>query len=962
MLKRPAIVLLAAFVACGAPAQTPAPKPPTPAPAIAPMPSVAPAPPIEPDDRPLPLWPDIKYGKLPNGLTYYVLKHAKPKTRALLWMAIDAGSVQEDDDQRGLAHFVEHMAFNGTKRFPANDLIKYLESVGTRFGADLNAHTWWDETVYKLEVPTDKPELVTTGLDILRDWASNITFDPKEVDKERGVVLEEWRLGRGAGMRLFDKHAKVQYKGSRYADRITIGLPEIIKGAPRDTLVRYYKDWYRPELMAVFAVGDFDAAAIEAEIKKRFGDLAGPAKPRSRTRGGVPTASGTRVSIETDREATGTSVTIANQIAKRSEASKRDFRRMLSENLYTSILSDRLSSLARKPNAPFMNAYASIGTSGGVRDVDAFTRGASAKDGKLEDALRLVLTEVVRIEKHGITATELERARINAVRRYEQMAETMATRESRSLVEEMIRNFYEGELMLGSAREKEIALEMLPTLTIADLERVGAAFGGEQNRVVVISAPEGKKLPGAARVLEIVNEVTKTTVTPWQDKVPTSGLMAKTPAPGKIKKESKIEKIGVTEWTLSNGVRVIVKPTDFEIDSVQISGSSPGGLAIASDKDYPVVRWASSIVGVGGVGEHDVETLDKVLTGKQARASTSIGETTESVSAGGSVKDIETILQLVHLRMTAPRKDDDAIAVWRANQREQLTNQQRSPDYRFGRDSQNALWKNHLRRKWSEPADLDKIDVNKAIAFYKNRFGDASDFTFVIVGAVELDKLRPLVETYLASLPAKGRKEKEKDLKIRKAAGVVKKTYQVGSEPKARVSIQMHGPYKWTRDHDRDMYILGQAMMQRLREVMREDKGGVYGVGAFGSLSRVPDQERSFSVSFGCDPARVNELVTTVFAEAERMTKDDFPVADLDRIKQTFLRAREVELRQNRFWVSWLSSAYRHGDDPTIVLDTEAVTKRMTPAMVKASAKRYLATKQYYQAVMLPEPSSAPTK
>ena len=604
-MKRALSLVLATLVGCGGGT----PKTTAPAPAqsdVAATPATgATATPADPDSAPLPLWSSLKKGKLSNGLTYYVLPHGKPEKRALLWLAVNAGSVQEDEDQRGLAHFVEHMAFNGTKRFPENQLIKYLESIGMRFGADLNAHTSWDETVYKLEVPSDNLDYIAKGLDVLRDWAGDVTFDPKEVEKERGVVKEEWRLGRGAGMRLFDKHAKVQYQGSRYANRITIGLPEILDKAPRDTLYRYYKDWYRPDMMAVIAVGDFDPAQMENEIKARFGDLAAPQKPRPRVNGGVPPAKGTRVSIETDREATNTTVTIQNLVAHRPEASKNDFRRILAEGLYSQILSERLASISRRPDAPFIGAGAGIGKV--VLDADGFSRFANVKQGKTEEALRALLTEVVRVEKHGITQSELERARTNTIRSYEQLVDTEATRDSRGFVEEITRNFFENEFIVGSKREKELALEILPTLTLAELNKLGTSFGGADGRVVLISGPDGKPLPAKERVLAIVDEVSKGTVDPWEDKTPTVALMDQAPKPGKITKESTVDKIGVTEWTLSNGVRVIVKPTDFEQDNVAISGFSPGGEATVSDKDNLNARWADSVADLGGVGQLDAE-------------------------------------------------------------------------------------------------------------------------------------------------------------------------------------------------------------------------------------------------------------------------------------------------------------------------------------------------------------------
>jgi zinc protease len=948
--------VLLALAACGG--SRPKPTAPAPGPTVAktaPTPAATPAVAPNPDAQPLPLWPEVHKGVLPNGLTYYIFKHGKPEKRALLWLAVNAGSVQEDDDQRGLAHFDEHMAFNGTKRYPKNQLIAYLESIGMRFGADLNAHTSWDETVFNLEVPTDKPELIGKGLDILRDWAHDVTYDPAEIgkqgtdDKERGVVLSEWRLGRGAGTRLFDKQAPVLFAGTRYADRITIGLPEIIKSAPPAALVRFYKDWYRPDLMAVIAVGDFDVPTVEKEIKARFGDIPVPGHERARPDGGVPPATGTRVSIE-----------ISNLVPHRPELSKLDYRRLIAEELYTSILDERLDILSRSADAPFISAGGSIGSL--VRTVDGFSRFATAKDGKVEDTLRALLREVTRLERFGVTQTELDRARANIKRFYEESADTESTHDSREFAEEITRNFMAQELMVGREAEKQLTLSLLPTITTADFDQIAKNFGGAANRVFLISGPEGKSLPTKERVLAIADEVAKEKLEPWQDKPPASSLMAKAPTPGKIVKEKTIPSIGVTVWTLSNGARVVVKPTDYEVDSVSIVGSSPGGDALAPDKELDDARFADDVVELGGVGNLDAVALSKVLAGKQVSVGTDIGETTEAIEAAGSVRDLETMMQLIYLRVTAPREDKQQFAVWQANAEEQLTNALRSPEVQFARDATAEEWKHALRRLPATADDIKKVDLDKAFAFYRNRFSDVSDFTFVIVGAVDLAKLRPLVETYLASLPGHGRKEHEKDLHLRKIAGVVKKEWKLGQEPKATVELDFNGPETWTRDKERDMAILGQVLSMRLRYVLREKLGGVYGVGASGFISRTPYQARTFTIRFGCRPERVNELIKATFDTIDELAKhgtdgleeDGKPFDYLSNIKETYLRTRETEMRKNAFWADWLERAYRYGDDPTLILDPSHVLARMTSKDVQAAAKHYLDAHRYFQAVLLP--------
>lgn len=944
--------ILAALTACGGGAK-PAARPPEPVVTAVAKPAT-PTPAGE--DAVLGLWPEVKHGTLANGLQYYVLKHGKPEKRAFLWLAVNAGSVLEDDDQRGLAHFDEHMAFNGTRRFPKAEIVNYLEKIGMRFGADLNARTGFDDTVYELEVPTDDAAFIAKGFDILHDWAGDVSYDPAEVDKERGVVKEEWRLGRGAGQRLFDKQAPVLFKGSRYAVRLPIGLPEILDKAPRDKLHKFYKDWYRPDLMAVIAVGDFDdVGAIEREIQARFGDLKNPATARPRIVAGVPKADGTRVSIETDRELPSSVVSVYNVLPHRPEASYKDFRRIAVEQVYQTILSDRFRVIARRPESPFVAAAAGIESQ--TREIDAFERRAQAKAGQVEATLESLFTEVLRVEQHGVTQSELERARAVLSRAYEQNAAEDATSDSRLFTEELTRNFFEAEFMIGRKAEHELTLKYLPTITLAEMNTLARSYGGADNRVILIAGPEGAKaaaLPSKERVLAIIDEVAKREIQPWQDKAVSAKLMEALPRPGKIVKETKIDAIKVTEWTLSNGARVIVKPTDFEADQVALLGSSPGGMATAKDKDFADARFADDLAAIGGAGAFDAEELQRVLAGKHVQARASIGETTEEVEASASARDLEAMFQLVHLELTQPRKDEQAISVWRTNFAEQLANRERVPEVQFELQSQDLLFKHHPRRRPPQPADITKVNADKALAFYKDRYGDATDFTFVIVGAFDPAQLRPLVETYLASLPAKGRKEKQKDLGIRKVGGVVKQAFHLGQEPKARVQLLFHANDSWTRDKDRDAFILGQVLSIRLREVLREDKGGVYGVSVGGGLTRSPYQERKFSISFGCDPTRVDELVKATLDEVAAVQANGIGDDYLEKVRQAFTREREVQLRNNAFWLGWLSKAYTFGDDPTLVLDPSKMLARMTPANVKAAAKRYLDPKQYFEPILLP--------
>jgi zinc protease len=900
----------------------------------------------------LPLWDRVKKGTLPNGLTYYVLPHAKPANRVYLWLAVNAGSVQEDDDQRGLAHFVEHMAFNGTERFEKHEIVDYLQKIGVDFGADLNAYTSFDQTVYQLQVPTDDPTFVGKGLDILRDWAGGISFDPEEVEKERGVVLEEWRLGRGAWARLFDEQAPVLFAGSRYADRLVIGLPDTLKTAPRDTLVRYYKDWYRPDLMAVIVVGDIDPATLEQEITSRFADLKGPEQPRERPRAEVPRADGTRISIETDKEMPQTSINIYNTFAHRPEASKSDYRRLIRDGLYHLMLNERFETLRQQPDAPFL--FAGSSTSDVVREVEGFSRFAAVKDGRVDEALEVLLAEVIRVERHGFTAPELERAAKQWLRGIQQAALEIDKRDGRELADEITRNYFEGELMIGRAAEAALAEELIPTITLEELNTLAREWGGDENRVIMIAGPEGLKAT-EAKVKEVVAAVGKRELEPWRDEVAGKELIARKPAPGTISAERTLDKVGVVEWTLSNGIKVVVKPTDFENDTFMMQGFSAGGTATASDADFPSARFASEVVGAGGAGEHSDAMLDKLLAGKVVNVYPWIGEVEEGINATGSAQDVEAIFQLVYLTMQQPRKDAQAFAVWKQQTLEWVANRRVDPGNAFWEDMGAVLSKDHPRRKPPEVADVEKVELDKALAFYQDRFGDAGDFTFVIVGNVDPEKLRPLVETYLGGLATAGRKEKEKDLGIKRPKGKTIKTIAKGIEPKAQVYLTFHGDQKWTRDDERDLGIFVEVLNLRLFEVLREDMGGVYGVGVWGGITRKPKQERTLTVQFGCAPENVDKLKKAVFDEIAALQKSGIGDDYLEKVRKGRVRQREVALRENWAWSGWLSQAYRHGDDLDVVLDLEADLARVSSARIKASAKKFADGKQYVLGVLTPE-------
>jgi zinc protease len=955
-MQRVLLLLLALLItAPGCGSSPPAPAAPDRA---APAASTTVTSPLGDDDKPLPIDSRVKKGKLENGLTYYILPHTKPEKRAQIWLAVNAGSVLEDDDQRGLAHFVEHMSFNGTRRFPKQALVDFVEKSGVRFGADLNAYTSFDETVYTLQVPTDKPEVVGKAMNVLRDWADGVTFDPEEVEKERGVVLEEWRLGRGASMRLFDKTAPVVFHGSKYAERLPIGKPDIIKNAPRDALVRFYHDWYRPDLMAVVAVGDFTTADIEGRIKAEFGSLAAPKSPRPRTVAKVPPHDKPLVTIESDPEMPRTSVSIMSKLPHRPEKTARDYRRAVEERLFNSMLNARLDELRRQPDAPFLSA--SSNSSAFVRDADVFQQSAQVREDGVLQGFGALLEEVLRVERHGFTKTELDRAKSQVLRQYQQGVKERDKRDGRVYAAEIVRNFLTEETMPGLETELALVEKFLPTYSLGELNQVGKTLGAG-SRVISVTGPAQMAKVSPEALVATTKSVEGRDIKPYEDGDPNAKLMAQAPSGGPVVKTETVPEIGVTVWTLKNGVRVVLKPTNFSNDEVKMSAFSPGGTSLAKDADWDSSKFSDTVVTQGGLGPFDVVKLRKSLAGKIASVSTRIGELDEGVFGQAAPSDLETLFQMVYLSFTAPRRDDAAFSAWRSREVETVKNRRLSPEATFAEDLVAFSTQNHLRRRPTTPESLQKIDWDKAMAFYKDRFADAGDFTFVFVGNIDLDKMKPLVETYLGSLPTKGRKETWRDVKVTFPEGAVTKTVTKGTEPKSSVNLTFHGTEKWSRDTENDMRMLGEVLGMRLREILREDMGGVYGVRSSGSISRRPKPEYTFTVSFGCAPENVDKLLKAVFDEIKAV--QDKGVGDdyIAKIKEQRKRSHETNLKDNAFWGRELERAYTYGDDPKLIPDITPMIEKVSSERVRAAAKKYLQNKQYVLGVLKPETAAPVT-
>jgi zinc protease len=897
-------------------------------------------------------------GTLSNGLTYYVRRNAEPRTRAELRLVVNAGSVLEDDDQRGLAHFLEHMAFNGTRRFEKHEIVDYLERVGMRFGPDVNAYTSFDETVYMLQLPTDSAGVLDTGLQILRDWASGITLDSAEVELERGVVMEEWRLSRGAGGRVSDRQFPFLFAGSRYADRLPIGDTAVLRHAPVAALRRFYERWYRPELMAIVAVGDFDPREMEAKIRAEFGEIPGYASRMHRPETTLPFPDSTRYMVTVDPELPRGQVSINWMIPDRPDTSAMDVRRGIIEGIYAGMLGDRLNEMSLRPGAPFLDVGSYQG--GSLRPLETFVLNASVAEGGAERGLAALTAEVERAARHGFTAAELEREKAELLRLWEQIYAERARTTSGQFAGQYAEHFLRAGVLRSVEDEHALQTAFIPAVTLDDVNEAARRFAAYRDRVVLASGPsrEGLAPPTEARLAFVADSAARSDLEPYTETLSDAPLLARTPVPGRIVAVDSVTEVGVIRWTLSNGARVVLKPTDFKDDEILFAATSRGGLSLLPDSLYRYGQTATAAVQLGGVGELSLTDLQKRLTGKAASVGANVSEYSEGMNGYAAPRDAETLFQLVHLYFTQPRRDTASWTAYLQRGREALRNRGVTPESAFGDTLSAILSQRHPRTRPFSTATFDSLDIDRSLAIYRDRFADAGDFTFYFVGRFDADSLRPLAETYLASLPSSGRQETWRDVGIRPPGGVVQRTVRRGVEPKARTALVFTGPAEFSREASAEMGGLAQALELRLRERLREDLGGTYGVGVSGSVERDPWARYSFIVNFGSAPERVEELTGVVFAVIDSVRAAGPSQADVDKVREASRRERETALRENDFWIGRLLSYDRMGWDIRMI-DDEPLSAGLTVERLRDAARRYLDRARYVQVTLVPEGAPA---
>lgn len=911
--------------------------------------------PTDMDER-LPLDPDIRTGRLDNGLFYMIRHNERPDNRAELRLVVDAGSILEDEDQRGLAHFVEHMAFNGTKHFEKQSLVDYLESVGMRFGPDINAYTSFDETVYMLQLPTDSVEVLETGFQILRDWAGDITFEPEEIDKERGVIIEEWRLGRGGDARIRDQQLPVILHESKYAERLPIGTVEILEQFEHALLTRFYDEWYRPNLMTVIAVGDFDPDEIEKLIRDRFADLQNPETTRPRLLFEVPDHAEPLYSIESDPEATSSAVVVMFKHSPIDQGTRKTYRDQLVLALYSSMLNIRFDELTQSADPPYVAAGTQDG--GLVRTRAAYNLIAIVRDGTYERALKTLLQEAERVRRFGFTTTELDRAKTNTLRGMEIAFNERDKTASSRLASEYLRHVLSGESVPGITYEFDLTTELLPTISLADVNSLVETLMTSENQVITVSGAdrESEPLPTVSEIQAVFEAIASTELVAYEDQVLDMPLLPDPPEPGRIVEERRDSTIDVTYLTLSNGVKVVLRPTDFKNDEVLLRATSPGGLSLSTDPDYMSAAFATQIIGGSGVGSFGPIELEKKLTGKAVRLQPVISSLSEGFVGSASPRDLETLFQLVYLYGTEARADNVVFASYLSRISSVLSSMQASPQSAFNDTLSVTVSQHHYRTRPLSEDVLSEVSLDESFEFFKDRFADFGDFTFYFVGAFEMDLIRPLIEQYLGSLPTTGRVETWRDDGRRTPPGVVEKTVIKGVEPQSRVAFVFSGDTEWSIEERRKLLLLQRVLNTRLREILREDLGGTYGVSVNANLSDEPLESYRLSISFGCAPERVDELVAQVFEEIDRIKSNPTEDTYLERAREASVRAHELGLRENSYWLSSLQFYLEHDLEPTrIPVSPSASLDAITGEDLMLAARFYLNVDRYVRVTLMPE-------
>jgi zinc protease len=907
-------------------------------------------------DRTLPIDPAVRSGRLPNGLRYFLRQNSRPDKRVSMRLAVNAGAIQEEADQRGLAHFLEHMAFNGTEHFKPGELVSFLESIGARFGPHVNASTSFDETIYMLDIPTDRPGYLEKGMLVLHDFAAGISLLPEEVEKERGVVLEEWRGRLGAGSRLTDKQLPVIFQGSRYAERLPIGLPEILKSAPRARLQAFYEKWYRPDNMAVVVVGDLPVDQAETLVRETFGKIPAAKGTVASVDTSVPAHTDTLINMSTDPEAQGWSISLAFKGQAEHDTTVGGYRKTLVENLVSQMLNLRLRDIARRPNAPFLGAQA--GTSNIGRTLELFEIEAVVPEGQLTEGLGAIVQEARRMQLHGFSVDELNRAKSALLAAYERAYKERNTSESASYANEYVRHFLQQEPIPGMEFEYRIAASYLPGVTALEVAALAKEFITDDNRVVLGVAPEKKDTPppSVEMLRNTIARASAAPVDPWKEATEGRALVEKDPGGGKVTARRSVPEIGATVLTLSNGVEVWLKPTDFKNDQILFSSYAPGGISLATEAEYKSASLATAMVGVGGMGGLNPVDLSKMLSGKIAQAAPSIGEYTHGVSGSATPNDLETALQLNYLVHTAPNMTPDVLELLKRRLTGALQNRDQNPRAVFGEKVGEVNSSNHYSADELDPEDVPTLNLETMRRFYHARFANAADETYFFVGAFSVDEITPLIEKWIGSLPSTGtRSSAARDMGVRFPTGVVKEDVEKGKEPASQTVLTFFADPGFDEFEMHRARAASSVLNIRLREILREEMGGTYGVGVGFSNTPPIKGNGTMVVQFGSAPENVDKMVAATLKEIERLKVEGPSLDEVNKVKELERRDLETNAKQNSYWLGSMQTVHLFGWDPAGIARRLDRTEKLTPEIIKTMFQKYFPMDRYTLVTLKPE-------
>lgn len=907
----------------------------------------------------IPLDPSVRTGTLSNGMKYYIKKNVKPEKKVEFRLAINAGSINEDEDQRGLAHFMEHMNFNGTKNFPENKLVDFLQSIGIKFGQHLNAYTSFDETVYMLPVPLDKPGNLDSGLKVMEDWAFNALLTDKEIEKERGVVLEELRLGLGADKRMLDQYLPKLAYNSRYADRLPIGKKEILQNFKPDALRRFHKDWYRPDLMALVVVGDVNVDEMEQKIKANFSKYQNPANARKRVDYEMPNHKETLISIATDADATSSSAQfyIKDDGPAKPDVTVNDYQKSIVEQLAATIVNNRLEELTNSEKPPFIFGY--VSHSNFLRTKDAFQAYAMTKEGEQKNALKVLLEEVERAKRFGFSQNELDRAKSETLSNLEKSYNNRDKTESARLVMEYVRNFLNQEPIPGIEWEYQLHKQYLPSVTLDQVNNILKNYIKDDSRVIVVTGPkkENAVLPTDAQLLATVDDVKNAQLKPYEDKAAIKTLVEPFKSNGKIVKTEADAKLGTATFTLSNGAKVTYKKTDFKEDEIVFSAISLGGSSLISNEDIEKTQWAFPALSESGFNKYSKNDITKFLSGKQVSVMPYVGGISTGFNGNSTKKDFETLFQMIYGYFTNLNYDEASYNSYKAKQQGFLDNLLANPQTYFQSEVQKYLNQKNPRFFGILPdaKAWEKTSYKLAYDIYKKSVANAGNFHFYFVGNVDENQIKQLSEQYLASLPSTQKSETYKDLGYRPLFTATEKVIKKGKDPKSMVMIRFSGETKYNEQEDLAMRALGEVATIKIIEKLREDEGGIYGGGARGSLNKVPYGSYNFSINFPCGPENAEKLTKIALAELQKMIDNGPEQKDLDKFKEGEANDDVTNMKDNNYWLQNITSYQTQGGDKYSVLNYLTKVKALTVKDLQTVGKKYLTEKNRMVFTLMPE-------